>query len=181
VHRVGMQLITTLFYFQIQGQVTETHSALGNYLANGMHTSGSNRAKFRILTISGRILCRLRGKSRDTVELGKYMKQRLTNGAQLIFVGKEQGQFSKPEDKISIPARTIHRMISKAKFEMPRVSIPIAAKSAITEIALLFDTKSFPISGFPRSLFNDVKQCTGKSNCRLAPEPNFISKDTHHD
>jgi hypothetical protein len=78
---------------------------------------------------------------------------------------KEQGQLAKKEEIVELPFDTVERMTKQAYFEMPWTYVNVTMKSTITEILLFLDVQnSFPISGFPRSLFNDEKQSTSKAD-----------------
>jgi hypothetical protein len=78
------------------------------------------------------------------------------------FVINEQGHVAKKENMVEVIDATIDRMKRHGRFEM-RSTIRVANKLAESEILLYINrSQAFPISGFPRRIFNVEKQGSRK-------------------
>ncbi|CAI6249812.1 unnamed protein product [Periconia digitata] len=103
-------------------------------------------------TVSGRILCRFTEGSRETKELGKLIKDKSFVGKNPFFFISERGSKGNPEIKELSPG-VLSKMIYDGRFEM-RTSQHLENKLSETDIYLYINqNQEFPISGFPRCLF----------------------------
>jgi hypothetical protein len=112
--------------------------------------------------MKGRIVCRLQN-PRDIFQLGRFFQQRrLENPTHLRFVIKEQDKVARREHLVEITDTLISRMTKQGSFEIP-IAIHISSRLAISDIWLSMNQERvFPISGFPRCLFDDERQ----ANCK---------------
>jgi hypothetical protein len=101
----------------------------------------------------GSIECRFTGTNLE--HLGRYF---LGGGNRNLphFTIRERHQRQEAQ-KHRITPEIASKMIQQQQFSMSPVEVALSEKVAIIEILMHFDDKSFPISGFPRSLQDNTK------------------------
>lgn len=110
----------------------------------------------------GRICCRLPQPSLEIQELGKFLKNKLENG-DLTFLVTEKYREERTISSVSLTSDVVNGMIKEFYFDVNRMTVTVTSKLSQTEIFLSFGKDDcFPISRFPRSLFSDEQQSTGK-------------------
>lgn len=113
----------------------------------------------------GRILCRFPPDTREVSKLGIFIKDSISMERDPFFLIKEEGCRITDAQVVKISQNLIDHMIRKRQFWLGRVTIQLSNKLAATEIELCFrDSEVYPISGFPRPLFQDDTPHTSKSN-----------------
>ncbi|KAF1991096.1 hypothetical protein K402DRAFT_436349 [Aulographum hederae CBS 113979] len=138
IKSLAFQLLATSFYFELLGPIAETKGS--GWVAEG------------------RIVCRLQN-TRDIFQLGRFFQERRQeNHSHLMFIIKEQDKAARREHLVEITDALIYRMINKGTFEIP-TTIHVSSRLAMSEIWLSMSQEHvFPISGFPRCLFDDERQ-----------------------
>lgn len=96
-------------------------------------------------------------------ELGKYLRRKSDEICSPFFIIQEQGTKAEKAQKLFLSRDIIEDMISYGRFNLVRVKISLRNKLASTEISLWLDrNECFPISGFPKALFQEDKQTSYK-------------------
>jgi patatin-like phospholipase/acyl hydrolase len=157
IRSLAFQLLATSFYFEHLGPIAEKEGVA--WVAEGKSLV---RSKSFADWMKGRIVCRLQN-PRDIFQLGRFFQQRRhENPTHLRFVIKEQDKVARREHLVEITNNIIYRMTNQGSFEIP-IAIDISGRLAVSEIWLsMSQERVFPISGFPRCLFDDERQ----GNCK---------------
>ena len=91
------------------------------------------------------------------------MKNRVASGHDLYFVIQEEHR-AQDAKQATITIDVIERMIRNCQFKMSQISVELSNKLGTTEILLSLGLRRlYPISRFPRSLFQDEE--TKESKC----------------
>lgn len=101
----------------------------------------------------GHVKCRLLPDSEEIRELGKTLKTKMGSN-DILFVIEEEYREDEAQP-LHNTADAIGDMMQAGNFKM-KVQVPLSSKLAITKLSLsLGHEGTFPISGFPRSLWED--------------------------
>ncbi|KAK8157183.1 hypothetical protein IWX90DRAFT_391173 [Phyllosticta citrichinensis] len=130
--RIAMRLVSTCFYFELDGKIDSNNVARGD------------------------IYCRFEEGSKELLQLGQLLaKWSYSREQPLMFLIKEQNS-AVVKREVSINEKVIERMTKQLQFEMPKVVFHLSSKWAITEMDLDFgEWEIYPLSGFPRPLFEE--------------------------
>ncbi|OJD31446.1 lysophospholipase-like protein [Diplodia corticola] len=148
LRRLAMRLVATSFFFEVQEPISDDK------------------------IVKGSICCRLPKDSPEVGELGKLIRSWTPSYGQLpFFFIYEKGSDITTAQKIPISEDMIKTMVVFYEFRMPRRSVQLQLSNtfAPTEIQLCFNqSDAFPISGFPRILFEESLENRTNSRRNLA-------------
>ncbi|PVI00816.1 hypothetical protein DM02DRAFT_592134 [Periconia macrospinosa] len=143
IRKLSLQLLATSFYWETARVQQEDCS--------------SPIVEPMLIINLGHILCRFSEKSRETKELGRLIKDKGFVERSPFFLicerhSREHAQIRELSPEI------LYKMIYEGKFDMGKINITLENKLSDTEIYLCInENESFPISGFPRCLFQDER------------------------